>query len=399
MANQQKYYLTALGMINALGCSKDEIAPRLFAGDHCRLTPIEDLPTKGTVTVGLVGDELPPVGPEFMAERSRNTALLFAAYEQIEAPVRRAVQRYGPHRVGVVIGSSAQGTERGEAAYAELMETRHSPAGFSHTQQEHGAGPVALSQRAGSLGPAFGVGTACSSSANTFRSARQLLRLDMCDAVIVGGVDALCGMTVNGFNALGALSKTTSNPLSRNRDGITLGEGAALFLLCREGPGVELLGIGASSDAHHVSQPDPTGAGVQAAMTDALADANLKPSDIAYINLHGTGTAHNDAMEGPAVGRVFGTSVPCSSTKPLVGHTLGAAGAMEIGFCWLVLAQLGDRLALPPHRWDGQRDPQIPPLNLVPADTTIPAARPIACLSNSFAFGGNNCSVIIGASS
>ena len=164
--------------------------------------------------------------------------------------------------------------------------------------------------------------------------------------MIAGATDSLCGLTTNGFAALQVLSEGITNPSSVNRDGLTLGEGSALFLVTRDAGGIQLCGVGESSEAHHMSAPDPDGLGAEQAMRGALADAGMRPAEIAYLNLHGTGTSLNDRMESSAISRVFGVSPPCSSTKSLVGHTLGAAGAMEAGFCWLVLRERvgrGDR--------------------------------------------------------
>jgi 3-oxoacyl-[acyl-carrier-protein] synthase I len=161
---------------------------------------------------------------------------------------------------------------------------------------------------------------------------------------------------------------------------------------------LQLLGTGEAMDAHHISAPQPEGLGAEAAMRAALADARLAPAQIAYVNLHGTGTPHNDAMESLALARVFGAALPpCSSTKPLVGHTLAAAGALEAAFCWLALARReGERMQLPPHLWDGARDPALPALPLVARGESCAAARPTAVLSSSFGFGGSNCALILG---
>jgi 3-oxoacyl-[acyl-carrier-protein] synthase-1 len=184
--------------------------------------------------------------------------------------------------------------------------------------------------------------------------------------------------------------------MSRNRDGFNIGEGAALFLMERSGTGIRLLGVGESSDAYHMSAPDPEGRGAYVAMESALKDAELDPAAISYINLHGTGTLLNDQMESRAVSRLF-KNVPVSSTKGMIGHTLGASGAMGIGFCWLSLAHAEKgRLPLPPHCWDGQRDKTLPALSLVKVGQTLRSQKKAALLSNSFGFGGSNCSVIIG---
>jgi 3-oxoacyl-[acyl-carrier-protein] synthase-1 len=216
--------------------------------------------------------------------------------------------------------------------------------------------------------------------------------------VISGAADSLCGLTANGFTSLGALSEGITNPCSRNRDGLTLGEGAALFVVTGDPGGVQLLGVGESSEAHHISAPDPEGNGAEAAMRMALTDAGLAPGEIAYLNLHGTGTPQNDPMECAAVSRVFGNELPCSSTKALVGHALGAAGALEAAFCWLVLAARSrGSLALPPHVFDGERDPELAPIRLVGMSETVRAGASPRVMTNSFGFGGSNCTLVLGA--
>jgi len=231
--------------------------------------------------------------------------------------------------------------------------------------------------------------------------------------VLCGGVDSLCQLTLNGFSALEAVAAERCNPFSRNRDGITIGEGAALFLMTKEpltrepltneqAP-IALLGAGANSDAYHISAPEPEGRGARQAMQAALADAGLGAEQIDYLNLHGTATAHNDAMESQAVAAVFPAGVPCSSTKPLTGHCLGAAGALEAAFCWLSLSEFNRDRLLPPHLWDGQADPALPRLHLLAPGSPAELAparteRPRRMMSNSFAFGGNNISLILGDS-
>ena len=188
-----------------------------------------------------------------------------------------------------------------------------------------------------------------------------------------------------------ALSPRRTRPLAADRDGINLGEGAAIFIMRRGGlgEGVSLMGVGESSDAYHLTAPDPQGGGAEASMRAALADAGLEPGDIDYVNLHGTGTTYNDTMECAAVLRVFGTAVACSSTKPLTGHCLGAAGAIEAALCYLALKR-GE--GAPPHAVDGV-DRSLAPFP-VPAVGDATALK--TALSNSFAFGGSNATVILG---
>ena len=208
--------------------------------------------------------------------------------------------------------------------------------------------------------------------------------------VIIGFFELLAQVPiVNGFNALGALSKTHTNPFSENRNGINLGEGAALFILEKGGHGIKLLGIGESSDAYHLTSPDPNGNGAIASMKFALQNARLNPSDIDFINMHGTGTTANDAMESLAINSVFGEDVLCASTKPLTGHTLGAAGAISMGLSWLMLKH--DFII--PHVFNGVFASDCAKIHLSGKDEHKEINR---ILCNAFAFGGSNASIIMG---
>ena len=232
----------------------------------------------------------------------------------------------------------------------------------------------------GLTGPAYTVATACSSSAKVFASARRLIEAGIVDAAVVGGADTLCRLTLRGFAALEITSSKRCNPFSINRDGINIGEGAAAFLLSREEGPVQLLGVGETSDAYHLTAPDPEGNGAREAMAQALADAQLNPADVSYINLHGTATPLNDAMESRAVASVFGDNMLCSSTKGMTGHMLGASGGCEAAFLWLTLNPATNSGFLPPHLWDGQADPKLPSLEFVTALTKLPSKKSLAML-------------------
>ena len=389
--------LSALGITTALGAGADEVWARLLDGEPSRLVDRDDLAPDRVLRVGAVHGPLPRI-PERLAEYDcRNNAMALAALLQIEEPIARALREHGAERVGVVMGTSTSGVSDAEEAIGhELREGGLTPT-FHYAQLEFGGLASFAAEYLGVRGPAYSLSTACSSGARALASARSLLALGVCDAVIAGAADSLCGLTANGFTALSAVCDGVTNPCSRNRAGLTLGEGAAVFLVEPGAGGVQLYGVGESSEAHHMSAPDPSGAGAEAAMRGALADAGLSPDAIAYLNLHGTGTPLNDKMECLAVERVFGCALPVSSTKPLVGHTLGAAGAIEAAFCWLVLDRCdAGTLSLPPHRWDGERDPELPPLHLVQkGETAITRAAP-RVMTNSFGFGGNNCTLVLG---
>jgi 3-oxoacyl-[acyl-carrier-protein] synthase-1 len=387
-------YLNALGLVCALGQGQAEVARKLFAGDCSGMQAQGGWVPERSLPVGAVAGPLPQL--PLAGQQSRNNQLLYAAALQIEPVIRQAIERHGVQRVGVVLGTSTSGIDEASAGIAHYLDAGHFPADYRYDQQELSAPANFLAAWLQLEGPAYVISTACTSSGRALLSARRLLDLGLCDAVLCGGVDSLCGLTVNGFNALEAVSSQRCNPLSVNRDGINIGEGAALFLMTREGSGIALLGAGASSDAHHISAPEPSGRGALQAMGKALDNARLEPAQIDYLNLHGTATEHNDAMECRAVHNLFGAQLPCSSSKPMTGHTLGAAGALEAAFCWLSLSEHNPLGLLPPHLWDGQADPQLPALNLVDGSQRLALHGPRRLMSNSFAFGGNNVSLILG---
>lgn len=391
-------YLNALGIVNALGKSKPEVLANLIRGYQGGIVEANDLSISGPVRVGRVNDRLPDIPEKYECFNSRNNRLLLAAYRQINEECREFIDRYGRERVAVIIGSSTSGILEGEQAVRYETENKELFPGYHYRQQEIGSPSEFLSTYLEIGGLAYTISTACSSSAKVFSSAANLIRAGLCDAVLVGGVDSLCRLTINGFASLESLSSGICNPFSRNRDGITIGEGAALFILSRHRSRVRLLGVGESSDAYHVSAPCPDGIGAKTAIRAALSQAAAYPGEIDYINLHGTATDKNDTVEAAVVNEVFGEKVACSSTKAMTGHTLGAAGATEVGFCWLLLSDLNKDNALPPNVWDGQADEGLAKLGLVePGDYYSRNKARNICVSNSFAFGGSNACVIIGA--
>ena len=386
-------YLHALGIVNALGSGAAEVRTGLYAGSTAGMISRDDFIPNRAVRVGAVTAALPPIAAGLSPYASRNNRLLQVAVEQIRRPLEAAIAHYGPARVGIVLGTSTAGIAEGERALAAHFQAGALPADYDYRQQEIGSPGEYLRRALGVSGPGWTVSTACTSSAKAFSSARRLLTTGLCDAVIVGGVDSLCRLTLNGFTALESVSKQLCNPFSRNRDGINIGEGAALFLMSREPGPVCVLGIGESSDAFHISGPDPEGRGAELAMRQALADGGVAPAAVDYLNLHGTATPQNDMMESHVVARVFGSVLPCSSTKPLVGHTLGAAGATEAAFCWMLLTEPSPA-PLPPHVWDGAADPALAQLHLCGAGDGTRLCRTVA--SNSFAFGGSNACILLG---
>lgn len=388
-------FLNDLGLVCALGTGTAAVREALFRDDApAGVAPNDTVVAGHRLALGAVDGALPRLDHHPPDLRSRNNALLRAAYLQIHDRVQQAIERHGPSRVAIVVGTSTSGIGEAEQAMAHRHRHGQWPAGFHYRQQEIGAPSRFLAAESGARGPAWTISTACSSSAKALASAARLLRAGLADAVIAGGADSLCSFTVRGFMSLESVSAERCNPFSAHRHGINIGEGAALFLMTRSPAQVRLAGWGETSDAHHISAPEPDGHGAIAAIGEALVRAQITPAQIDYVNLHGTATPQNDAMESRAVATALSRDVPASSTKPLTGHALGAAGAIEAGLCWLAMVD-NPRHRLPPHWWDGAPDPGLPALALVPPGGR--AKGPLRhVLSQSFAFGGSNAVLVFG---
>ncbi len=324
----------------------------------------------------------------------RNNRLAMAALQQdsFSQQVDIAAKRYGRERVGVFIGTSTSGVEQTEKAYAGRDKlTAALPETFIYRTTQNIFSVADFTRRALNLkGPAQVVSTACSSSAKVFATAYRYMQAGLCDAVVVGGVDSLCQMTLYGFNALQLVSADPCRPADVDRDGINVGEagGYALLEWAGDATGIALLGYGESSDAYHMSTPHPEGKGAALAMSRALRSAGLVATDIDYVNLHGTATPANDLSEDRAIGQVFENRVPCSSTKGFTGHTLGAAGIIEI----LIGAISIEQGRFPASLNTENLDPAIH-ANIILDGQQQSVDR---VMSNSFGFGGSNASLIIG---
>ncbi|MDQ1831289.1 beta-ketoacyl-ACP synthase [Massilia scottii] len=389
-----KLYLNECGIVCALGDSHEQVKRALFAGQS-GIAPTDAWSPGRVLPLGRVLTALPDDAALPLGQRSRNNRLALAALAQIRAAVDAAVLRYGSNRIGIVIGTSTSGIAETEAALQAHFTGAPLPADFHYAQQEMGSPAAMLAHQLGVTGPAYAHSSACASGAKALASAARLIRMGLCDAVVTGGVDTLCGFTVAGFSALESVSAARCNPLSANREGINIGEGAALFLMTREPAAVALCGWGEASDGHHMSAPDPAGSGARLAITEALARAGIDAAQIDYINLHGTATIQNDAMESRVVHDLFGPAVPVSSTKGFTGHALGAAAALEAALIWLAMQDDNPQGLLPPHLWDGVPDPALPALNVAAPGARL--GRPLDwALSNSFAFGGSNATLVLG---
>ncbi len=391
-----KLFLNHCGIVCALGASLAAVRQRLLVQAESGLTLSTACSPRRELALGLVDAPLAEPTRLALAQRSRNNQLALTALDQIRPALDAAIARHGADRVGVIIGTSTSGIACTEQALLNHPDANAPlPAEFDYAQQEMASPATLLAQELGICGPAWVHSSACSSSAKAMASAARLINMGVCDAVLTGGVDTLCRFTVAGFCALESVSSSPCNPLSANRRGINIGEGAALFLMSREPAQVALCGWGEASDGHHMSAPDPEGKGARLAITQALKRAGIAPQQIDYINLHGTATLQNDAMEARLVHALFGSQVALSSTKPLTGHALGAAAAIEAALCWIAMQDDNPEGKLPPHLWDGVADPALPALHIaLPGDRL---GRPVSwALSNSFAFGGSNAALVLG---
>jgi 3-oxoacyl-[acyl-carrier-protein] synthase I len=344
--------------------------------------------------VGQIDDGLlAPVSQALMSFDCRNNRLaqLSLVQDQFDQKIREAIERYGAHRIGVFLGTSTSGILSTELAYRARPEHDGKlPPEFQYagTQNNYSLAGF-VSGYFGLTGPALVVSSACSSSAKVFANAQRMIAAGFCDAAIVGGVDSLCLTTLYGFKALGLTSEKPCRPYDGERDGISISEAAGFALLekTNSSASIRLSGVGESSDAYHMSSPHPEGKGAAQAMQGALSQAGVLPSAVGYINLHGTATKTNDAAEGAAVNTIFGDQTAVSSTKGFTGHSLGAAGITEI-----VIAAMAMQHGVIPGSLNTQTlDPTIR-VNYQLSNT---GSKMNTVMSNSFGFGGSNCSVLL----
>jgi 3-oxoacyl-[acyl-carrier-protein] synthase-1 len=388
----QPLSVNAYTLVSALGAGLDATHAAL-AENRSALAPNDFAPAPIACHVGRVrGLEDVRLPAPLGASDCRNNRLALLAMERdgfVQA-VARAVSRYGAARVGVFVGTSTSGILSTELAYRH--RDPHSgalPAGLRYAEVHNfGALGDFVAEVLGLRGPCMAISTACSSSAKVFASAQRSIAAGLCDAAVVGGVDTLCATTLYGFSSLQLVSQQPARPFDAARDGLSIGEAGGFALLTRDLDDVALLGYGETSDAHHMSSPHPEGAGAQEAMRTALARAHIEPAAIDYIHAHGTATRSNDSTEDAAVAAVFGPVTPVSSTKGAMGHTLGAAG-----IAGAVVALLAIRHGLIPGTANTAAvDPECrAQIRLRPASASVRRV-----LTNSFGFGGNNCSLVFG---
>ena len=390
----QQLSLSHFTVTSALGSGLEATLAALRA----RRSPLRpcDFETAALPThIGAVdGLDAYPIGGALAAYDCRNNRLAQLTLDQdgFRAAVAKAVGRYGAARIGVFAGTSTAAIFETEQAFRRLdLATGALPPDFPYRETHNTFSIADFVQRAlGLEGPAVSISAACASTAMTFAAASRMIEFGLCDAAVVGGVDSLCLTTLYGFHALQLTAEGPCRPFDAARDGISIGEAGGFALLERDGGdgGVSLLGFGESSDAYHMSSPHPEGLGARRAMEKALAAAGLRPSDIDYVNLHGTATKVGDAAEDRAVAELYGHVTPCSSTKGLTGHTLGASGIVEA-----VISALGILHGFIPASPTTQTvDPKLESRYL--SEGAEQKLRRV--MSNSFGFGGGNCSLIFG---
>lgn len=385
-------------LVTCLGSGRDRTIDALRAGAS-GLSPCHLEDVRFPTHVGEIAGLDKPLQSEFAGFDCRNNRLAALALREdgFAGSVARARERYGATRIGVFLGTSTSGLLRSEDAYrCRDTGTGRLPPDFDYART-HNTYSLARFIRAALdvAGPAFVVSTACAATAKVFASAARMIAAGVCDAAVVGGADTLCGTTLYGFRSLGLVAEEPCRPFDAERRGISIGEAAGFALLERPrdrsgDDAVLLLGVGESSDAYHMSSPHPEGIGAREAMERALASAGLTPAAIDYINLHGTATLIGDAAEDRAVSEVFGADTPCSSTKGFTGHTLGASGVVEAVFAALAI-QHGFMPGSPHTR---SVDPVFTSRYLAMGAP----ARVDRVMSNSFGFGGANCSLVLGRS-
>lgn len=389
------YPMTAYAACSALGMSSDAVLRALYAGESGLRSAASTraLEVPFDTALGALPEPLPALPARLARFDTRLGRIAFQLLHALERPLARAIARVGAERVAIVVASSTGGLEATERAFAVQQRTGQLPQGYSFTSSHAFHALVDLVRAcSGARGPGYLVSTACSSSNKVFGSAQRLLDAGLADAVLVGGIDSLCHITVRGFRSLGILSERPCRPFAQDRDGTSIGEGGALLLLEREGDAaVQLLGVGEGSDAHHMTQPAPDGSGALAAMQAALDAAGLSASDIDHVNAHGTGTPLNDAAEARALAALFGADVPIASTKGYTGHMLGASAAIEAVFAIAAI----ERGQLPISLGAEPCDPALP---ITPTRAVV-QRRTRHVLSNAFAFGGNNAAIVVGAAS
>lgn len=392
-------YFSKPAVFCAAGNGIDELWKNVTCGNQSGIRRVKALNSKEFFAARIQDDLLKETSARY---KMRIMQIEEQTLLQLEEEIFAAKNKYGEKKVAVCVGSCDNGTEFSVAGHRKYFENGKFDKDYSLEIQSADYVATFISEKYGLKGPSLAFETACSSSAGAIIKAAELISAGIADAVVAGGIDIASDTVLMGFDSLEAVDSGITNPYSKNRRGITLGEAGAFFVLTKDlpekAPAVQLLGYGESSDAYHMTSPDPSGDGARRAMENALKSAGIEPKDVDYLNLHGTGTKYNDSMEAKAVDSVFGSyKVAASTTKAVTGHTLGAAGALEAAICYAAIVNSNsDSSVIPVQVWDKEQDSEMPELNIIDKTNNQINRRVKICLSNSFAFGGANSSLVIG---
>lgn len=372
-----KIVITGYNAICNAGNNIDEIYQKAVNGDNTNFDISDNYIKEHITRVGAIHSELPEISEENFNIRANRLTLKVLSL--LDNKIDNLKKKYAKNRIGVVAATTNSGIEE----FEKSRNTKH---------YELGNPALFLHKYLGLEGFYATVSTACSSGIKAFCTARDLLKNNISDAVVIVSVDSLAKMPLYGFNSLEVLSNKPSVPFGKNREGMNIGEACAIFILEKDAQkGIEIAGIGESSDVYHSTTPDPEAKEALKAINQALAEAKIKPEDINYINVHGTGTIANDLMEANAISKIFGNKTPISATKPVTGHCLGASAGIETALCCKLLDNFDGRLY--PHVFDNEYDSSLPEINLALKNKIYDKCN--ICMCNSFGFGGTNAILIL----
>ena len=370
--------ITAYEAICNIGLNIDEIFHRAIAGENNHFVLEKNLIKDYSFRLGKIDTELEQIeDPDF---NTRCNRLILYVLKLLNPQITELFNKYSKEEISIIAASTNCGVEEYEKSGLKTHSELGNPAMF-------------VKKHLGLNNTAITISTACSSGAKAFSIAKNYLEAGISKAVLVIGVDSLTKLPLYGFSSLEILSPEPTNPFSKNYTGINIGEACTIFVLeDTDNSGIKLLGTGESSDIFHSTTPDPEAKEVKNAILQALHNSGIKPEEVNYINLHGTGTLANDMMEAEAVNTIFGTHTPASSTKPLTGHCLGAAASIEAALCCHLLNNFSGKLF--PHIYDSEYNPSLKPINLIKTQNLYDKCN--ICISNSFGFGGTNAIIVLG---
>lgn len=389
--------LLDFGVINSISKNKEELYNNYFLNTPNGLKENGDYAYNNDkkFTLGKIENEFFDFELENPYNNKINKMALHSV-NQLKPIIDEAKKIYGKNRIGVIVGTCENGSDETKDFILNgsvidekrilIMQSLNICCDF-------------IQKYFDVKGISWTVSTACTSSANAIISADELIKSGIIDVAIVGGADVVTDTVVYGFDSLDIVDYNKINSFSKNRHGINLGEGAAFFILAKENfintkDAIILKGYESNSDSHHITSPDTEAKSTSECINKALKKSNLKINDIDYINLHGTGTILNDIMESETINKTGAENIYCSSSKTAFGHTIGAAGAMELGVCYLTLSSFNKEKIIPRHLYDGEYDNNLKKINL--ATEKIYAEKLNNCMSVSFGFGGSNTCIIIG---